>query len=132
MNLTNLCYLLFQLEEIKTKERNIGQLRKDLLALRSPKKLKQNEAKVPATTKPKTNPNETSQKPKKPTTKAAGETKAKTEPDTDTDISEQNPIRQAQVTPEVSLYFVSLAVFLCYSCLEWGQHLNLPESRVKS
>ncbi|KMZ04823.1 rootletin isoform X4 [Drosophila simulans] len=90
------------LEEIKTKERNIGQLRKDLLALQSPKKLKQNEAKVPATTKPKTNPNETSQKPKKPTTKAAGETKAKTEPDTDTDISEQNPIRQAQVTPEIT------------------------------
>ncbi|EDW96574.2 intracellular protein transport protein USO1 isoform X2 [Drosophila yakuba] len=91
-----------QLEEIKTKERNIGQLRKDLLALQSPKKLKQNEAKVPATTKPKTNPNETSQKPKKPTTKPAGETKAKTEPDTDTDISEQNPIRQAQVTPEIT------------------------------
>ncbi|XP_043656162.1 cytospin-A isoform X2 [Drosophila teissieri] len=91
-----------QLEEIKTKERNIGQLRKDLLALQSPKKLRQNEAKVPATTKPKTNPNETSQKPKKPTTKPAGETKAKTEPDTDTDISEQNPIRQAQVAPEIT------------------------------
>ncbi|KAH8369230.1 hypothetical protein KR009_004987, partial [Drosophila setifemur] len=87
------------LEEIKTKERNIGQLRKDLLALQSPKK--QNEAKMPTTTKPKTNPNETGQKPKKPTTKpakAAGETKAKNEPDTDI----QNPISQAQVTPEIT------------------------------
>ncbi|XP_070072713.1 uncharacterized protein Pif1A isoform X2 [Drosophila takahashii] len=93
-----------QLEEIKTKERNIGQLRKDLLALQSPnKQRRQNEAKVPATTKPKTNPNETSQKPKKPTTKPTGETKAKTEPDTETDIIvEQNPIRQAQVTPEIT------------------------------
>ncbi|XP_041675149.1 interaptin isoform X2 [Drosophila eugracilis] len=92
-----------QLEEIKTKERNIGQLRKDLLALQSPKKQRQNEAKVPATTKPKTNPNETSQKPKKPTSKPTGEeTKAKTEPDTDTNIVEQNPIRQAQVTPEIT------------------------------
>ncbi|XP_043951263.1 uncharacterized protein LOC108031425 isoform X2 [Drosophila biarmipes] len=93
-----------QLEEIKTKERNIGQLRKDLLALQSPKKQKRpSEAKVPATTKPKTNPNETSQKPKKPTTKPTGETKAKAEPDTDTDIAvEQNPIRQAQVTPEIT------------------------------
>ncbi|XP_020813738.1 intracellular protein transport protein USO1 isoform X2 [Drosophila serrata] len=97
-----------QLEEIKTKERNIGQLRKDLLALQSPKKQQrqQNEAKVPqATTKPKTNTNETSQKPKKkPTTnpaKPTGETKAENEPDTDIkDI--QNPIRQAQVTPEIT------------------------------
>ncbi|XP_044314683.1 intracellular protein transport protein USO1 isoform X2 [Drosophila rhopaloa] len=89
-----------QLEEIKTKERNIGQLRKDLLALQSPKKQRHNEAKVPATTKPKTNPNETSQKPKKPTSKPTGETKAKTEPDTD--IVEQNAIRQAQVTPEIT------------------------------
>ncbi|KAH8248177.1 hypothetical protein KR038_004209, partial [Drosophila bunnanda] len=96
------------LEEIKTKERNIGQLKKDLLALQSPKKHQrlQNEAKVPAaTTKPKTNTNETSQKPKKkPTTnpaKPTGETKAENEPDTDTkDI--QNPIRQAQVTPEIT------------------------------
>ncbi|XP_017037488.1 putative uncharacterized protein MYH16 isoform X2 [Drosophila kikkawai] len=97
-----------QLEEIKTKERNIGQLKKDLLALQSPKKQQrqQNEAKVPAaTTKPKTNINETSQKPKKkPTTnpaKPTGETKAENEPDTDIkDI--QNPIRQAQVTPEIT------------------------------
>ncbi|KAH8329761.1 hypothetical protein KR074_003820, partial [Drosophila pseudoananassae] len=91
------------LEEIKTKERNIGQLRKDLLALQGPKKQKQNEAKMPATTKPKTNPNEPGQKPKKPTTnpaKSAGETKAKNEPDTDKDS--QNPIRQAQVTPEIT------------------------------
>lgn len=122
-----------QLEEIKTKERNIGQLRKDLLALQSPKKQqqnhKQNEAKVPATTKPKTNTNETSQKPKKkPTTnpaKPTGETKAENEPDTDDIKDIQNPIRQAQVTPEVSrcLFVLYFLWFIAFS--EWGQALEL-------
>ncbi|XP_033244215.1 cytospin-A isoform X3 [Drosophila miranda] len=102
-----------QLEEIKTKERNIGQLKKDLLTLQSPpggpKKRPSNEAKMSTTMKHKTN--ETSQKPKKPTTiptttsttstiSSTKATKAKNEPDTDTAIP--NPIHQAQVTPEIT------------------------------
>lgn len=89
--------LLLQLEEIKTKERNIGQLRKDLQTLQNGKR--QTEAK----TKPKTN--ESSQKLKKPTTKTTTTTitiatKAKNE----TDINDilPNPLHQAQVTTEVS------------------------------
>ncbi|XP_030572220.1 myosin heavy chain, non-muscle-like isoform X3 [Drosophila novamexicana] len=86
-----------QLEEIKTKERNIGQLRKDLQTLQNSKR--QTEAK----TKPKTN--ESSQKLKKPTTKTTTTTitiatKAKNE----TDINDilPNPLHQAQVTTEIT------------------------------
>ncbi|SPP84026.1 putative leucine-rich repeat-containing protein DDB_G0290503 [Drosophila guanche] len=100
------------LEEIKTKERNIGQLKKDLLTLQGPpgpKKRPSNEAKMSTTMKHKTN--ETSQKPKKPTTiptttsttsTISKARKAKNEPDTNTRTTAPNPIHQAQVTPEIT------------------------------
>ncbi|XP_017866113.1 PREDICTED: putative leucine-rich repeat-containing protein DDB_G0290503 isoform X3 [Drosophila arizonae] len=93
------------LEEIKTKERNIGQLKKDLQTLQNGKK--QCEAK----TKPKTN--ESSQKLKKPTTKTTTKTTTTATADTitiatanaknETDIKDTllpNPLHQAQVTTE--------------------------------
>ncbi|XP_032593602.1 myosin-11 isoform X4 [Drosophila grimshawi] len=94
-----------QLEEIKTKERNIGQLKKDLQTLQNGKR--QTEAK----TKPKTN--ESSQKLKKPTTKIQTQTKTETIPtitiatraenETDTkDIQQPNPPHLAQVTTEIT------------------------------
>ncbi|XP_017866105.1 PREDICTED: putative leucine-rich repeat-containing protein DDB_G0290503 isoform X2 [Drosophila arizonae] len=96
-----------QLEEIKTKERNIGQLKKDLQTLQNGKK--QCEAK----TKPKTN--ESSQKLKKPTTKTTTKTTTTATADTitiatanaknETDIKDTllpNPLHQAQVTTEIT------------------------------
>ncbi|KAH8307542.1 hypothetical protein KR044_000771, partial [Drosophila immigrans] len=87
------------LEEIKTKDRNIGQLKKDLQTLQNGKKLSE------AKTKPKTN--ESSQKLKKPTTKSQ---KTPTTIPTitiaakaiiETDIL-PNPLHQAHVTAEIT------------------------------
>ncbi|XP_034485125.1 protein Daple-like isoform X3 [Drosophila innubila] len=85
------------LEEIKTKERNIGQLKKDLQTLQNGKKLTE------AKTKPKTN--ESSQKLKKPTTKLQTTTiptiTIATKAINETDIL-PNPLHQAQVTAEIT------------------------------
>lgn len=111
-------FFFLQLEEIKTKERNIGQLKKDLQTLQNGRRTSE------AKTKPKTN--ESSQKlAKKPNTKDTTTkttttttssstqteeiptitiaTKAKNETDTtnEEDIP-PNPLYQAQVTSEVS------------------------------
>ncbi|KAH8395549.1 hypothetical protein KR222_006764, partial [Zaprionus bogoriensis] len=88
------------LEEIKTKERNIGQLKKDLQTLQNGKRTTE------AKTKPKTN--ESSQKLKKPNTKETTTatitiaTKAKSETDTEEDILLPNPLHRAQVTDEIT------------------------------
>ncbi|KAH8360257.1 hypothetical protein KR093_011638, partial [Drosophila rubida] len=89
------------LEEIKTKERNIGQLKKDLQTLQNGKKLSE------AKTKPKTN--ESSQMLKKPTTKSQTTSTTTTVPTitiaakaiNETDIL-PNPLHQAQVTAEIT------------------------------
>ncbi|XP_023169732.2 centrosome-associated protein CEP250-like isoform X4 [Drosophila hydei] len=90
-----------QLEEIKTKERNIGQLQKDLQTLQNGKKH------CEARTKPKTN--ESSQKLKKPTTKTATATTTTitiaTTAKNETDIKDTlppNPLHLAQVTTEIT------------------------------
>lgn len=101
------CVCFLQLEEIKTKERNIGQLKKDLQTLQNGRRTSE------AKTKPKTN--ESSQKlAKKPNTKdtttqttttiptIAIATKAKNETDKTEEDIPPNPLHQAQVTSEVS------------------------------
>ncbi|XP_062122812.1 putative leucine-rich repeat-containing protein DDB_G0290503 isoform X3 [Drosophila sulfurigaster albostrigata] len=87
-----------QLEEIKTKERNIGQLKKDLQTLQNGKKFTE------AKTKPKTN--ESSQKLKRPTTKSQKATTIPTITIAPKAINETDilpiPLNQAQVTAEIT------------------------------